>query len=120
MEAFRHLQSAPLPFESLAAVRSGTSTVSVRMAGEQAAVERAVAHPVSGNYFSTMGVSAAMGRTLQPDDDRPAASPVGWTSLKEKQPAGGASRVRAGPRTSPDSESDSQTNHPHEPRGSPD
>jgi predicted permease len=79
-EVFRHLQSSALPFESLAAVRSGPSTVSVRLAGEHAAVERAVAHPVSGNYFGTMGVSAAIGRTLQPDDDRPAAPPVAVVS----------------------------------------
>jgi predicted permease len=31
---------------------------------------------VSGDYFQTLGVRAALGRTLQPDDDRPGAAPV--------------------------------------------
>jgi predicted permease len=31
---------------------------------------------VSGNYFSTLGVTAALGRTLQPNDDNPSAPPV--------------------------------------------
>lgn len=31
---------------------------------------------VSGNYFETLGVSAAHGRTLEPSDDRPGARPV--------------------------------------------
>ncbi len=79
-EVYKHLESQAQPFESLAAVRSGPSTVSVRLVGAQAAAERAVAQPVSGNYFSTMGVTVAMGRTLQPDDDRPAASPVAVAS----------------------------------------
>jgi len=80
-EVYTHLQSqTPAAFASLAAVRSGPSTVSVRLAGEQSAAERAVAHPVSGNYFLTMGTSAAIGRTLQADDDRPAAPPVAVVS----------------------------------------
>ena len=36
----------------------------------------AVGLMVSGNYFSTLGVPAALGRTLQPGDDNPAAPPV--------------------------------------------
>src|SRR5262249_32331144 len=79
-EVYAYLRSQPLPFESLAAVRSGSSTVSVRLAGEQAIAERAVAHPVSGNYFATLGVSAAIGRTLLPDDERPAAPAVAVVS----------------------------------------
>jgi len=79
-EVYEHLRTQPLPFESLAAVRSGPSTVSSRLAGEQSSAERAVVHPVSGNYFSTIGVSAAIGRTLQPDDERPAAVPVAVVS----------------------------------------
>ncbi|HUA61230.1 MAG TPA: ABC transporter permease, partial [Verrucomicrobiae bacterium] len=31
---------------------------------------------VSGNYFSTLGIAAALGRTLQPNDDSPSAPPV--------------------------------------------
>jgi predicted permease len=36
---------------------------------------------VSGNYFQTLGVGASVGRTIQPDDDRPGAwSPVAMIS----------------------------------------
>lgn len=36
---------------------------------------------VSGNYFQTLGVGASVGRTIQPDDDRPSAwSPVAMIS----------------------------------------
>jgi predicted permease len=31
---------------------------------------------VTGNYFETLGVSSALGRTIQPSDDRPGAPPV--------------------------------------------
>jgi predicted permease len=79
-EVYRHLQSQTPSFESLAAVRSGPSTVSVRLASDQSPAERAVAHPVSGNYFGTMGVGAAIGRALAPDDDRPAAAPAAVVS----------------------------------------
>ncbi|MEO8025323.1 MAG: ABC transporter permease [Bryobacteraceae bacterium] len=49
-------------------------TVSVGHAGQ---VERARAEIVSGNYFQTLGVNAAYGRTLLPeDDDKPGAHPV--------------------------------------------
>jgi len=74
-EVFQFLQRQPLPFEGLAAVRSGEAPVSVRFGGA-AQAERAQAHLVSGAYFSVMGVDAAIGRTLTPDDDRPNASPA--------------------------------------------
>src|SRR5437899_1037916 len=41
-EVYAHLRAQPLPFESLAAVRSGPSTVSGALAGEQSVAERAV------------------------------------------------------------------------------
>ena len=31
---------------------------------------------VSGNYFSTIGVSPALGRGIEPEDDRPGATAV--------------------------------------------
>ncbi|MDQ3687841.1 MAG: ABC transporter permease [Acidobacteriota bacterium] len=45
--------------------------------GFQGQSERASGEVVSGNYFGVLGVSAALGRTLTPDDDRtPGAHPV--------------------------------------------
>jgi predicted permease len=36
----------------------------------------------SGNYYQALGVSARIGRTITPDDDRPTAAPVGVISDK--------------------------------------
>jgi predicted permease len=78
-EVYEALRRQPLPFESLAAVRSGEAAVSVHIPTESSGdrrVQRAQAHLVSGNYFSTMGVETALGRTLTADDDRPGATPA--------------------------------------------
>jgi macrolide transport system ATP-binding/permease protein len=81
-ESYEFLKSQPLPFESLCAFRSGTATVTVRMPGrnEDSHVRRAVVHLVSGNYFATLGVDAAFGRTLSDDDNRANAQPVAVVS----------------------------------------
>jgi predicted permease len=46
---------------------------------------------VSGNYFDTLGVSATLGRTLEPSDDRPGAPPVAVLSFAFWQSAFGKS-----------------------------
>src|SRR5215217_2334245 len=73
-EYFRdHNQS----FRELAALRSGTTRISVRRNDSQAsAAARASGHLVSGNYFSVLGVRAQRGRLLTPEDDKAAAPPV--------------------------------------------
>jgi hypothetical protein len=55
-EVSDYLRKQPLPFESLAAFRSGEDTVTVRLHSPSAngPAERARAQLVSGNYFSTM------------------------------------------------------------------
>src|SRR5256885_1269541 len=45
---------------------SGNGTASIVRGGEL----------VSGNYFETLGVSAALGRTIEPSDDQPGAQAV--------------------------------------------
>src|SRR5713226_7683970 len=72
-------------FQALCAFRSGEARVGVRMENAQPgqASERALAHLVSGNYFSVLGVNAMLGRTLTPEDDSPASEPAavisyGW------------------------------------------
>jgi len=47
---------------------------------------------VSGDYFSTLGVNAALGRTLGPSDDSPSASPAVVLSYACWQSAFGGSR----------------------------
>ncbi len=73
-EYFRnHNQS----FQDIAALRSGTSRLSVRRTDSQAsAAARASGHLVTGNYFSVLGVRAMRGRVLTPEDDKPSAQPA--------------------------------------------
>lgn len=80
--SYEFLKTQPLPFESLCAIRSGTATVTVRMPGqrEHAQPQRASAQLVSGNYFATMGVDAALGRTLTDEDNHVNAQPVAVAS----------------------------------------
>jgi predicted permease len=82
MATYRALSDQPLGFSSVAAVRSGETPVLVRLGGTgtAGAAERAQAHLVSGNYFDTMGVRAARGRTLTAFDDRPGAAPAAVVS----------------------------------------
>src|ERR1041385_7305612 len=71
-EYFRnHNQS----FQDLAALRSGTSRLSVRRPDAEAAA-RATGQLVSGNYFSVLGVRAARGRVLTNEDDKSGAQPA--------------------------------------------
>ena len=73
-EYFRnHNQS----FQEIAALRSGTSRLSVRRTDSQAsAAARASGHLVAGNYFSVLGVRAMRGRVLTPEDDKASAQPA--------------------------------------------
>src|SRR5215218_3392044 len=93
-EYFRdHNQS----FQELAALRSGTSRLSVRQIDSQAnAAARAQGHLVSGNYFSVLGVRAMRGRVLTPEDDNPSAPPAAVISRRHR-----AERVFRHPRASP-------------------
>jgi predicted permease len=77
-ESYEFLKKQPLPFESLGAFRSGEDPVTVHFPGDSDSgpLQRAVSHLVSGNYFDVLGVDAALGRSLRPDDDKPNANPV--------------------------------------------
>ena len=78
-DVYQVLRKQPLPYESLAAFRSGEAPVSVRLAGEAAGAgpaQRAQAHLVGGTYFTVLGVPAALGRTFSENDDRTNAAPV--------------------------------------------
>jgi predicted permease len=76
---YEFFRTQPLPYESLAAFRSGETIVSVRLDGDAAGAgpaQRGQAHLVSGTYFTVMGVSAALGRVLTVDDDRTNGAPT--------------------------------------------
>ena len=58
----------------------------------------------TGNYFQVLGVAAARGRTLLPDDDRPGAAPVVmissalWTAAYDRDPHAVGRALRIGGR----------------------
>jgi len=62
-------------FQDIAAIRSGSSRLSVRRP-DSAAAARGAGQLVSGNYFSVLGVRATRGRVLTNEDDKPGAQPA--------------------------------------------
>ena len=73
IERFR----ADLPeFESITAFQAGQGRLSVRRPGTEQVARPLRTTYVAGNYFSTLGVGAAGGRVLRPDDDVASAAPV--------------------------------------------
>jgi predicted permease len=61
--------------QTLTDVIAGTSLESFNVASNGSS-EIATAFGVSGNYFKVLGVSAAVGRTIEESDERPDAEPV--------------------------------------------
>jgi macrolide transport system ATP-binding/permease protein len=73
-DLYQYLRTSTPEFEQLAAMQAGGATWSVRHGN-------AVAKPlhgefVSGNYFSTLGLQAYMGRIFSDQDDQPSAAPA--------------------------------------------
>jgi predicted permease len=71
---FTTLVSQAPEFDEVTAFRAGLLRLSVRH-GEEAARPLRMEY-ATGNYFSTLGITAFAGRVFTPEDDRPAASPV--------------------------------------------
>jgi predicted permease len=69
--SYRDFRDGAAPMASLAAFANRFVSLGV---GERS--ELAAAGTVTGNYFSVLGVRAALGRMLVPDDERPGAPPV--------------------------------------------
>jgi predicted permease len=67
-------------FRELAAFQAGRNLIGVRRMGSNQPAESQRVQYVSGNYFTTFGVSAASGRAFTPDDDREGAEPVAMIS----------------------------------------
>jgi hypothetical protein len=76
--SFQYLQLHNDLFVSLCAFRQNTDRVVMHVAGtsEAGPQERASAHLVSGNYFDTLGVNAALGRLFKGSDDTLSAARV--------------------------------------------
>ena len=73
-DLYLHLKQSAPEFEQLAAVQAGQPRFSVRR-GEARGKELR-GEWVSGNYFSTLGLGASMGRVLSETDDREGAPPA--------------------------------------------
>ena len=82
-DLYLHLKNSAPEFEQLAAVQAGQPRFSVRRGN---ALAKALhGEFVSGNYFSTLGVSAVSGRPLGENDDTPSSSPATVLSYRAWQ-----------------------------------
>jgi len=68
---YKHLRDTNPAFAQLAAFSGGGSSFNVRRAGSTGAAQTTNGEYVSGNYFSTLGIQASLGRLLNPSDDKP-------------------------------------------------
>jgi predicted permease len=77
-DAYRYLVRHNQSFQGIAAFRSGRDHLEVRWPRTKASgqAERRDGQLVAANYFSVMGVPAALGRVFEPGDDFPNARPV--------------------------------------------
>jgi len=73
---FERLKAEAPEFEELTAFQAGQGRMSVRRQGVDAAPRPLRAIYATGNYFTTLGVNAAIGRTFAPPDDAAGATPV--------------------------------------------
>jgi predicted permease len=80
---YEHFRDQSRLFEGICAFQTPEDTLSVRFEGPQhGAAQLAQGKLVSGNFFSVLGVNAALGRPLTPEDDRPGAPPVAVVSFE--------------------------------------
>jgi predicted permease len=72
-------------FSSLAAFQAGGWTLGVRRGQSDRVAKPLRTEMVTGNYFSTFGLGAFMGRTITPFDDQPNSPPVAMLSYRTWQ-----------------------------------
>jgi predicted permease len=91
---YKEVQSRSNVFSDVAAVESMWGDVHARFSGTNAELEPVKMQLVSGNYFAMLGVQAAAGRMLTPEDDqRPGGALVGvmrygyWQRRFNRNPA---------------------------------
>lgn len=93
-DLYLHLKQSAQEFEELAAVQAGQPHFSVRR-GEALGREMR-GEWVTGNYFSTLGLGASMGRVLGKSDDQENAPPVVVLSYRAWQNEFGSDRSIVG------------------------
>ncbi|MGC2635638.1 MAG: ABC transporter permease [Acidobacteriaceae bacterium] len=82
---YRRMQQNAPEFSSLAAFQAGGWTYSVRRGETDRVAKPLREEAVTGNYFSTLGIGAFMGRTIAPSDDQPGSAPVADLSYRTWQ-----------------------------------
>jgi predicted permease len=82
-DLYQHLKSSAPEFEQLAAVQAGQNGLSVRRGN--ALAKSLHGEFVSGNYFSTLGLGAFLGRSLSESDDTPSSAPATVVSYRTWQ-----------------------------------
>jgi predicted permease len=80
---YLHVRDHSRLFQGICAFQTSVDTLTIRAdrPSGSGATEVALGKTVSGNFFSVLGVRAAIGRTLTPADDQPAAPPVAMLSF---------------------------------------
>jgi len=73
-DLYQHLKQSAPEFEQLAATQAGVWDWDVRRGSEPA--KSAKGQFVSGNFFTTVGVNAYVGRMFSDNDDTPSAAPT--------------------------------------------
>ena len=82
---YQQMQQNTPEFEQLAAFEAGGMVVSARRSEADRVSKPLGGEYVSGNYFSTLGIGASAGRTLEPGDDTASSAPVAVMSYRTWQ-----------------------------------
>ena len=82
---YQRMQQSTPEFEELAAFQAGVWEHGVRRSDTDRESKSLRGEYISGNYFSTFGVGAFIGRPILPTDDRPASPPVAMLSYRAWQ-----------------------------------
>lgn len=93
---YLRMKAATPEFSELAAFQAGGTMVSVRRGDADRLAKPLRAEFISGNYFSTFGLSAFAGRTISPADDQPGAPPAAMLTYRTWQQKYGADRSMIG------------------------
>jgi predicted permease len=87
---YQRLKQETPEFADSTAFQAGRGRMSVRRQGVETAARPLRSEYVDGNYFSTLGVGAYIGRVFTPEDDRPGAPPTVMLSHRSWQVTYGA------------------------------
>jgi predicted permease len=85
VEQYKEFREQTNGFEELAAFQSGSTVIGVRRSSQSKPAESFKSEYVSGNYFSTFGIGAYLGRTLNANDDLKGAPPAAMMSYRTWQ-----------------------------------